>query len=259
MLGHRNVSLLILLLAVGPLAHAQQDLEDIRPKISDESEALAEVDESITIMARVLKKSIERRFARADEDQPSETALREALVDSRQVQQEATEAFMAHMRGSMRTSSRDVTSARGFLLPEIGVVFVLNVELPIEKLELKRGKDSLWEEAKDEIERGTDTTAGKAVTLYQSQQAEKYRFVPDGIDHTINGVLDALARHGRRLEGIRSDQKIFVTIRLNNRSPFAWISEGRNIVISIEKGNVESLSPDAKAEDIASAAVIQRY
>ncbi len=240
-------------------ALAQTDIEEIRSRSdSADAEALAELDESISIMARVLRKSIERRFeARETEetDRQGETAFG---TKKSQNQQNANLALFAAIAAG-QDNQRQVTSSRGFVLPGVGVVFVINVELPVEKVE-QPSDASLWDEAKDEIERGTSAReASNPFLAYGGQVAEKYRFAKGHVGDVRDAVLEALAQNGRRLEGVGNDQSVFVTIRLGSRSALAWIADGRNLVIRIPMQSLGDLGRNARADDLQPRVTMKRY
>ncbi|MEQ8768270.1 MAG: hypothetical protein RL885_30480 [Planctomycetota bacterium] len=153
---------------------------------------------------------------------------------------------------------RQVSGCRGYLLPGAGVVFVVSVDLPLERVSEDSEDGSLWEEAKREVEGKTARSDNPFLAVTQTDETA-HRFPAGEVNRVRDGVLSALARHGARLEGIAPDHKIWVTIRMGNRSGTAWIAERRNFVISVSKQELNDLPSDADERSLLQRIEITRY
>lgn len=124
-----------------------------------------------------------------------------------------------------------VQHSRAFHVPEVGLFLTLDAALPVierepdprEDEEPDGATDDEWERARREL-RGDLNVAGGFYHLRVNEPGKAFEIDPQAIDKLVDGVLQTVARHGTRVEGLGQHDTITVCVRLTGRSR-AWLHD----------------------------------
>ncbi len=113
-----------------------------------------------------------------------------------------------------------VTHARGFVVPGVGAVFTIDLELPVYETEPgassdEREDDDAWEQARREVQSGGGFKGAVAVA-----RTKTYRIDPQALDAAIDRVVETLASHGNRIRGLGPGESITVLLNASSSGRF---------------------------------------
>lgn len=165
-------------------------------------------------------------------------------------------------------SDQTVDHSRGFHLPDVGLFFSIDANLPVVEKELataQKGdpeadpKDDEWERARREV-RGDGTATRFRVQL--PRPTTETQIDPAAIERTIDTVLGTLARHAGRVEGLTASETITVALRLNGRDSGMWQNLGDGPLARLHvigEDDPESGLPAEEGDEDGKFNVFSRY
>jgi len=201
------MSLTTLLLAAALFGPSAPSAPPAPPQETSEATA-----EGIEILRRILAQTIEEALPQSD---PAQEDGRFSFFDS------SHEGLVTQLWGSERRVSR----SRGFHLPGSGVLFTLDVEVPVvtseppaqpEKKTTSEHDDD-WDKVKREVRSGQEPGATSWAGVYtgRARQPEHVELDPKAIDRIVEALLKTLARHAARIEGLTPQDSIIVALQLS--------------------------------------------
>jgi hypothetical protein len=201
---------------------------------TDTSPATAE---GVEILRRLLAEGIDRLFERKDpEPNPGDMTFRRDGFGGN--------GFVTTLWASEST----VQHSRAFHVPDAGLFLTLDASLPLVAREVvasddepEGATDDEWERIRREL-RG-DLPSAPGAGLYHlrlSAPRQDLEIDPKAIDKVVDGVLQTVARHGVRVEGLGQQDTITVALRLTGKHR-AWLQD-------VEEGEPADLvAPDGEA------------
>lgn len=207
--------LLTTLLAAAALHVSDPSRPAVPPLAPVPSGTSEQTAEGIEILRRLLVDSLDKAFAdkKKDEDRFTVHQRKNLHVDGLVTQLWASHSTIEH--------------SRAFHLPEVGLFFALDASLPMvarDKPEPAAGKSETpsgdeWDRIRREV-RGNAASEGQPLRRFRfalpsSSQAQ---IDPKAIEQTIDLVLQTVARHAGRIEGLAPGETITVALRLSGRS-----------------------------------------
>jgi hypothetical protein len=177
--------------------------------------------ESVEILRRLLVEGLERVFDRKDEKKDT-FAFREDGM--------AVNGFVTTLWAGNST----VQHSRAFHVPESGVFLALDAALPLvareevvpEDDEPEVAGDDEWERIRRELKGGA--AGSPEGSLYRrlriSTPRQDLEIDPRAIDQVVDAVLQTVARHGVRVEGLGQHDAITVALRITGKSRM-WTSD----------------------------------
>ena len=188
--------------------------------------------EDVEIMRRILVQEV------AGELRGQEADVLPLLFDSG-----ADASFLGTSLGLSLVSSEPVSQSRGFYLPGSGVILTLEVTAPVRPVEPGSDEaapgDDPWTRMERQV-RGQEaptSNPGRRPGTFMSavREVNTKRWVIDAevVDRIEDVLLDTLARHGARIEGLDPGETVTVAVRV---SPGA----ARRPVILGEGGDIDA-------------------
>jgi len=152
----------------------------------------------------------------------------------------STEAFVYTVAGGVAGNST-VQRSHGWYLPQAGALFTFDLRLPVVDAPEEASddedvaqEDDVWSRTAREVRSGVDGQSGGGVArvttrgLGFAQEVQQRRKVldPDAIAKVRDAVLERLARHGSRIEGLGSSDTITVALLLRGQEGLAYTTDG---------------------------------
>ena len=166
------------------------------------------------------------------------------------------------------TGNQTVEHSRGFHLPDVGLFFSIDANLPVVEKELataQKGdpeedpRDDEWERARREV-RGDGSATRFRVQL--PRPTTETRIDPAAIERTSDTVLGTLARHAGRVEGLTGGETITVALRLGGRDSGAWHDLGEAPLAGFHvlgEDEPEKGLPDEEGDEDGKFSLFSRY
>ena len=180
---------------------------------------LAKTAQSIDIMRRVIVKSINLQLAEysgADKDKKSEG---DRAVTTNTVFNAMGVTGYTYASGTGAFSSF-ASDSRGHYVPGHGAVFSLQVIVPSKAVDAESKKDEtetgdgddLWSQAEREASGRTDILYVQALVTNKSTPSKVIIRDEQAIERAIDAVIEAVGRHGTKIEGIDDGDSIIVAL-----------------------------------------------
>ena len=144
--------------------------------------------------------------------------------------------------------AHSVGYARGFHMPGLGAVYHMDVTLPVVEVEPPRESESeedyaddVWRQMEREVQGGDQSNTAYSSLLFAVRDANQkhYAIDEDAIEEVRDAVIATVARHGRRIEVLRQDEDIVVSLRITpGHAPMVYTSTNDDE----EEGNVSWLT-----------------
>lgn len=172
-----------------------------------------ETAEGVEILRRILVESLDKAFA-------TETKEDQVLLHT-SPQGQRFPGLVTKLWASADT----VEHARAFHLPEVGLFFALDVSLPVVAREEKpapgaapAAPDDEWERMRREMQ-GDLPEGVRAFTFQRLRVGTAAAEIdPQAIEKLIDLVLQMVARHANRIEGLGTNDTATFTLRLTGKS-----------------------------------------
>jgi hypothetical protein len=193
------------------------------PPQNETSEATAE---GIEILRRLLAESLDQAFDEKDEN--GEEAKGKA-GDPDAVQIYSRRKFHGLVTG-LWAGDQTVQNSRGFHVADVGVVFAMDLSLPVVSREREKEReeprsgatDDEWEEKRREVRGQVTRDEGRWMKMHLGGQSRDHEIDPEAIERVTRTVTQTLARHAARIEGLSPQDTITVALHLSGRNHAFW-------------------------------------
>jgi len=182
---------------------------------------LAKTAQSIDIMRRVIVKSINLELAEytgANEKGGNERTTAAASAPTF-VTTTGYQSYSYVTSGG--TFASFASDSRGHVVPGHGAMFSLSVVVPSKAEDAKPKEvpeagegDDLWSQAEREASGRGDTLFVQAIVTYNSTPAKVITRDEKAVERAIRAVVEAVGRHGSKIEGLGDDDSIIVAMNV---------------------------------------------
>lgn len=166
--------------------------------------------EGIEILRRILADAIDEAF---EEEKKEGDKIK---VRSRQ-------GYDVHgLVTTLWAGDRTIEHSRAFHLPEVGLFFSLDAGMPVvaraqeSEAPSDRPSDDEWERTRREV-RGDQPSGAVLFRRANEAEARPAEIDPAAVERLIDLVLETLARHTGRIEGLGSRETVTIGLRLHGK------------------------------------------
>lgn len=210
---------------------AQLSAGAARSAAQDKTEGGVDLDamaQDVKIMERVLDQALNKHFKKSEDEQAEERDAKAAAAEvEAELAREPNSAGLARTAelynalAAVNTrlgSSRVRTNIEGFYVPGTGVIYTLDVPVFLKRDEKsadhKPATVDLWSQAENELHE----KATKNLWFGPRQvQRERYIVDEDGLNQTIDVLIDTVAKYGSRIGQLSGGESIILAARVKSR------------------------------------------